>query len=518
MSRPARSDVDDWEKHVVVVRGRGQKFLCLKLTEKPLGTTEQVSALCSAIAHVCATTKGGGGPMHANVDAMDTGIRDEGLKQMLETLTTRGIQCKVLRLHRNCLTDVGAVILAEQILRQTQAVEELHLSYNEISEKGALALGLAIQSHDAYPLTRVRGSQPVPIWFRLERNFVGNARGVSDVLQAQGLWVCDAQKRDACTQTACIAAGANGVPKAHMLSFLVQRTRRGQPERSTAELQALVAELSDRLAIPKARSGQRAAGTKANPAPSTASTCSAGSVESSIVTEGAEAARDAGRAPSGAGAVRPATQVLDNGPALPVILPSQVEGDSCTWLCGICETVARRPVYTRGDAILFCGQCFSSHVAAEKAKQGGRVLPTVPCPKTGRPLARGDVLPLEQEKALRRLYEQLSVNCAACQWSGALAAYDEHLTSCPGKTPVEETARTEALSPGTPQVSSVPAPAADLVTVLHSYSGGDPPQLSLTAGTEVEVLSTSETGWSYVRVEGQDPGWFPTNHLAMPSA
>lgn len=93
------------------------------------------------------------------------------------------LQPRILRMHANSITDVGAKAIAGLLSAVRWPVEEIHLSHNQVTAHGAADLILAtLDASDAgrprYPRSAKPGAGPevhgraVPLWLRMEFNLI----------------------------------------------------------------------------------------------------------------------------------------------------------------------------------------------------------------------------------------------------------------------------------------------------------------------------------------------------------
>ncbi|CAE7468040.1 unnamed protein product [Symbiodinium sp. CCMP2592] len=104
-------------------------------------------------------------------------LDDTALTKLLTYLYSRDITVQILKLFRNNITDSGAWAVGQFMAHSSQAVHEVHLSHNSISEEGAAALLELIVWSRKYPYAAentgrrdARGFSP--IWLRLEHNCI----------------------------------------------------------------------------------------------------------------------------------------------------------------------------------------------------------------------------------------------------------------------------------------------------------------------------------------------------------
>jgi len=104
-------------------------------------------------------------------------LDDTALTKLLTYLYSRDITVQILKLFRNNITDSGAWAVGQFMAHSSQAVHEVHLSHNSISEQGAAALLELIVWSQKYPyLAENTGRRDArgysPIWLRLEHNCI----------------------------------------------------------------------------------------------------------------------------------------------------------------------------------------------------------------------------------------------------------------------------------------------------------------------------------------------------------
>ncbi|CAK9112350.1 Hypothetical protein (Fragment), partial [Durusdinium trenchii] len=79
----------------------------------------------------------------------------------------KGISVLQLKLYRNCIGDVGAASLGELVSASPVTVQEVHLSYNYITDRGAVELLQAISRSGRYPCISQRSEshgRELPLW------------------------------------------------------------------------------------------------------------------------------------------------------------------------------------------------------------------------------------------------------------------------------------------------------------------------------------------------------------------
>ncbi len=146
------------------------------------------------------------------------------LSEILDLFENHGLQCKALRLARNRLDDSGVIRLTEMLLRQREAIEELHLCSNYITARGFMILLTAVARHplSAYPWQTKTGTYQ-PTWLRMENNRLNTDLDEPGLLleclsTSAGVLVCVPTDLGLCGPTRCHMASRIGKdsPVAHL--------------------------------------------------------------------------------------------------------------------------------------------------------------------------------------------------------------------------------------------------------------------------------------------------------------
>lgn len=126
-------------------------------------------------------------------------LDDEALTKLLTFLYSRDITVQIMKLFRNNITDGGAWAVGQFMAHSSQAVHEVHLSHNSITERGACGLLEQIAWSRKYPYDATAGGRDgrglSPIWLRLEHNCI-DWRVINHRLQRPDLTWCTAESRD----------------------------------------------------------------------------------------------------------------------------------------------------------------------------------------------------------------------------------------------------------------------------------------------------------------------------------
>mmetsp|Transcript_131874 Transcript_131874/g.367644 ORF Transcript_131874/g.367644 Transcript_131874/m.367644 type:complete len:586 (-) Transcript_131874:126-1883(-) len=144
---------------------------------------------------------------YREVDFSQNNLSTESLHKVVKLCSLCG-QLRVLKLYKNGIDDHGARVLAN-FFRQCGTIEEVHLSHNNFTADGVLAIVEAAE--------RNRHPSAPPLWLRLEQNDVEDAPGVLHKLQ-QRYSVCARDNRWHCSVRSC----ANEC-KVHLPFFCFQR-------------------------------------------------------------------------------------------------------------------------------------------------------------------------------------------------------------------------------------------------------------------------------------------------------
>ncbi|CAE8598109.1 unnamed protein product [Polarella glacialis] len=148
----------------VSMRGRGM-------------SDEQVISWCQAAKNQLASLSSEFSPLHAHqLNFAENCLGSEGVGAIFEMLSDLKIGVRKIELHRNNLTNGAASVLAKYIKECPQAIDELHLSHNQLDRQGVLTLVEAFMTAGSrgvprYPPRDIRG-RCRPVWLRLEYNNV----------------------------------------------------------------------------------------------------------------------------------------------------------------------------------------------------------------------------------------------------------------------------------------------------------------------------------------------------------
>jgi hypothetical protein len=119
------------------------------------------------------------------VDFSSNKLQATGISKLLETLSARNVSTQVLMLHHNQLEEGSPV--ASYLSFCAGALRELHLSHNWLDTAGAADIILAAaklrsaqgpvnRPSFAYPWHTAASGSMVPLWLRIEQNYIDNAQ------------------------------------------------------------------------------------------------------------------------------------------------------------------------------------------------------------------------------------------------------------------------------------------------------------------------------------------------------
>jgi len=200
-----------------------------------------VLQLCLALGGLLLHAVGHERPAVLDLDISENHLTDKGgvllMRKLLEFAVWHGggLRLRVLKLFKNQLSDATLEHLAQLVTKQPEAIEEIHLSHNLITQHGAAALLVAIACHPFrnYPQSTSLG--PCPCWVRMERNLIVDVNGLlhsAEQPPIQLSW-CSAprgKKGSNCSSYYCSAVAEGKLPQVHLFCFQEQSegAERGQ--------------------------------------------------------------------------------------------------------------------------------------------------------------------------------------------------------------------------------------------------------------------------------------------------
>jgi len=209
-----------WDQHFKVEYGHHVTVLHIRLKAMGIGDPE-VPSLCIALDSYAARMIDLSLPISIDLDVSDNELSDgagvqilgwvRNLAAKMHELAGVGVRLRILKLFKNRLADSTCEYLAALLMALTEPIEEIHLSHNEIEQRGFIALlaSLALHPKKIYP--RQTRLDPCPCWVRLEHNQVADVEQLLEALSvhpAVGLRICFAprckeDRRPSCTSYHC---------------------------------------------------------------------------------------------------------------------------------------------------------------------------------------------------------------------------------------------------------------------------------------------------------------------------
>jgi len=167
------------------------------------------------------------------VDFSHNSMSNQMVWMLLETLAQHEVHTALLKLFANHISQGGVLAICEFIRmnERAEALQELHLSHNEIDDDSALELLRTLNfQRPRYPPRRsCEGTgEPLlaPVWLRLNHNRIRDPDNVRRAAEAEGITICTAWDRQACGTSKCCRREC---PLVHLYSFSVQARRRPSP-------------------------------------------------------------------------------------------------------------------------------------------------------------------------------------------------------------------------------------------------------------------------------------------------
>jgi hypothetical protein len=143
-------------------------------------------------------------PLWCSLELDQNNVGDEGFIELLDVLEEHSVSCKHIKLYKNRLTDSGGIRLAEMIWRQQYPADEIHLSHNGFTAHTLVAMCMAMDANDAYPILIAKQQKYAPCWLRIEQNSIDRPLEVVDLIQREAnLRICLAHNHDLCKATRC---------------------------------------------------------------------------------------------------------------------------------------------------------------------------------------------------------------------------------------------------------------------------------------------------------------------------
>mmetsp|Transcript_7266 Transcript_7266/g.11700 ORF Transcript_7266/g.11700 Transcript_7266/m.11700 type:complete len:934 (+) Transcript_7266:94-2895(+) len=160
------------------------------------------------------------------VDFSHNQMTNQMVWTLLETLAQHEVHTALIKLFANRISQGGVLAICEFIRmnERADAVQELHLSHNEIDDESALELLRVLKSQrPKYPPRRIaEGSGELvlaPLWLRLNHNKIHDPAAVLRAAEEEGVNVCTAWDRQVCGTSKCVRQDC---ALAHLYAFTVQ--------------------------------------------------------------------------------------------------------------------------------------------------------------------------------------------------------------------------------------------------------------------------------------------------------
>lgn len=160
------------------------------------------------------------------VDFSHNRMTNQMVWMLLETLAQHEVHCALLKLFANHISQGGVLAICEFIRMNVsaEAMQELHLSHNEIDDESALELLRTLKSQrPRYPPRRPAWytGEPTlaPVWLRLNHNRIRDPAGILRIAEDEGITICTAWDRQVCGTAKCVRRDC---PLVHLYSFTVQ--------------------------------------------------------------------------------------------------------------------------------------------------------------------------------------------------------------------------------------------------------------------------------------------------------
>lgn len=167
-------------------------------------------------------------PLHrckGEVDFSHNSMSNQMVWMLLQTLAQHEVHTALLKLYGNCITQGGVLAICEfiRLNEHAEALQELHLSHNQIDDESALELLRTLHSHrPRYPPKRKSEGNNKgccsPVWLRLNHNRIRNPSKVLDVAQEEGITICPWDRQVSGT----IKSRVRDTPIVHLYSISAQ--------------------------------------------------------------------------------------------------------------------------------------------------------------------------------------------------------------------------------------------------------------------------------------------------------
>lgn len=240
-----------WDRHCNLQHTYGTCSLAVRL--KALGMKDaDVASWLLALKGFIARCVDPRVELALELDASENELTDEAGTRLISGLqrirhTREGpFRLRVLKLHKNKVGDDTCAELASLVWHQAKAVEEIHLSHNEVQQRGLTAILAALAMHPEKAYPRETPCEDVPCWVRLEHNRVSHVEYVLALLQQEPvkLQFCMAPRREkgpSCTSFRCQAS--DNIAHAHLYCVDKQESEPETRKHAEAVVQSVIRQL-----------------------------------------------------------------------------------------------------------------------------------------------------------------------------------------------------------------------------------------------------------------------------------
>jgi len=174
------------------------------------------------------------------VDFSHNRMSNQMVWMLLETLAQHECHVALLKLFANNISQGGVLAICEFIRTnlRAEALQELHLSHNDIDDESVLELVRTLNSQKPrYPPRRPQEGTGemvlAPVWLRLNHNRIREPDAVRRSAEGEGITICTAWDRQACGTSRCCRRDC---PLIHLYSFNIQaRSRKPSPPKQSQD-------------------------------------------------------------------------------------------------------------------------------------------------------------------------------------------------------------------------------------------------------------------------------------------
>eukprot|EP00397_Hematodinium_sp_SG-2012_P024243 GEMP01025243.1.p1 GENE.GEMP01025243.1~~GEMP01025243.1.p1 ORF type:complete len:731 (+),score=214.27 GEMP01025243.1:114-2306(+) len=190
-----------WDETCIVVR-QGQLQVDM-MDQHPKLSDEQLHTFCDWLSRQLSVVVNNFPYVRrsgATVDLSDNKIGPKGLDRLFTVLRDHRVPCVTIKTYRNLLDDSIVNTLVEYLYTQPEAhpIHGMHMSHNQITNKGAMRLVKAADQCGHYPRKLTRQ----PLWLRLENNAIVDPEEFVRECQREGVRLC-VMKDGMCSSPTC---------------------------------------------------------------------------------------------------------------------------------------------------------------------------------------------------------------------------------------------------------------------------------------------------------------------------